>query len=115
MRLRQRDLKPYVVKRRIEVKEPDATTSEDWGCPVTIKANILPAGGKSMAELYGERLAYMLTAYAENTRDVMKLTEDMNSKGESFGVCIYASEPDYRIVAIRPWASHKVIDLEAIR
>lgn len=115
MRLRQRDLKPYAVKRREVVKDPDGTTYDGWVDQTIIKANVQPAGGKLMSEMYGERLAYMLVGYVENTTDVLRLTEDFNTEKEVFGMCIYSQDADYRIVAIRPWDAHKVIDLEKVR
>jgi hypothetical protein len=107
-RLRQRDLKQYTVKRPISMKDPDGTTYTDWALQGhIIKANIKPAGGKLMAEMYGERLAYMLSAYAEIGTDIK----------ESDGICVFVSsdkEPDYRVVAVRPW-SHMVLDLEKVK
>lgn len=107
MRLRQRDLKEYTVKRRTTIKESDGTTYEDWSDGHTIRANIQPAGGKLMAEMYGEKLAYMLTAFVEPGTDLK----------ETDGVCVYVSsdeKPDYKVVASPPWSSHSVISLEAI-
>ncbi|MBE1554802.1 uncharacterized protein (UPF0248 family) [Filibacter limicola] len=109
MRLRQRDLKTYSVYRKVVVKEPDGTTYEDVD-PVghTVQANVQPAGGKALIEIYGERLAYMLTAYIELGNDIQ----------ETDGVCIYVAPdaiPDYRVVAIRRWNTHWVIDLEKVR
>ncbi|MFF2449365.1 hypothetical protein ACFVSW_20185 [Neobacillus sp. NPDC058068] len=108
-RLRQRDLKPYTVKRRKPMQDSDGTKYEDWE-PIghIIKANILPAGGKLMAEMYGERLAYMLVAYVESGTELK----------ETDGICVYVppdSKPDYKVVAAPPWSSHSVISLEAIR
>ena len=109
MRLRQRDLKPYVIKERIPMEEPDGTTYEGWKEEGhIIQANIQPAGGRLMAEMYGERLAYMLTAYVENGTNLK----------ETDGVCVYVSpdnDPDYKVVAAPPWSAHSVISLEAIR
>lgn len=109
MRLKQSDLKPYTVKRRIIVTEPDGSTSEDVD-PVghTIRANVQPAGGKLMLELYGERLAYMLTAYAELGTDIL----------ETDRACIYVASdatPDYKVVAVRRWNTHYVVDFEKVR
>ncbi|MEG0450949.1 MAG: hypothetical protein RR595_13920 [Lysinibacillus sp.] len=109
MRLRQRDLKPYVVKRRTVITEPDGTTYEEMD-PIghEIQANIQPAGGKLMLELYGERLAYMLVGYAELDTDIQ----------ESDRVCVYVAPdvpPDYKVVAIRRPNTHRVIDLEKVK
>lgn len=109
MRLKQSDLKPYAIKRRIIVTEPDGTKSEGTD-PIghIIRANVQPAGGRMMMEMYGERLAYMLTAYAESGTDIQ----------ESDGACIYVSpnaDPDYKVVAIRRWNTHYVVDFEKVR
>lgn len=109
MRLLQRDLKPYTVYRRVVVKEPDGTTyeEEDPNGHV-IRANVQPAGGKLMLELYGERLAYMLTAYVELGTDIQ----------EADRARIYVApdaSPDYKVVAVRRWNTHYVVDLEKVR
>ncbi|WP_438312227.1 hypothetical protein [Sporosarcina sp. FA9] len=109
MRLKQSDLKPYTVKRRIIVTEPDGTTSEEMD-PVghVIRANVQPAGGRTLIEMYGERLAYMLTAYVETNTDIL----------ESDGACIYVkpnATPDYKVIAIRRWNTHYVVDFEKVR
>jgi hypothetical protein len=108
-RLRQRDLKPYTVKRRIPAKDEDGTTFENWDQRgYTIKANIKSAGGKLAAETYGERLAYMLTA----------LIEGDTTLNEGDGICVYVApseKPDYKVVASPKWSSHSVVMLEAIR
>ncbi|MEK5038978.1 hypothetical protein [Sporosarcina sp. FSL K6-3457] len=109
MRLLQRDLKPYTVYRRVVVTEPDGSTSEDTdSVGHTIRANVQPAGGKLMLELYGERLAYMLTAYMETGTDIL----------ETDRVCIHVTSdapPDYKVVAVRRWNTHYVVDLEKVR
>ncbi|WP_307402067.1 hypothetical protein [Paenibacillus anaericanus] len=87
------------------MKDPDGTTYEDWDpVGVTIRCNVQPAGGRVMSEMYGERLAYMLTAYMEPGEVIP----------EASFVCVYTSEPDYKVVAIRPWSAHRVIDLEKV-
>lgn len=108
MRLRQRDLKSYMVYRRFIVKEQDGTTYEETD-PIgyVIRANIQPAGGKVMSEMYGERLAYMVTAYVETDTPIQEL----------YRMCVYVASdtnPDYKVVAIRRWNTHHVIDLEKV-
>jgi hypothetical protein len=107
-RLRQRNLCEYQVKRQIPLKDEDGTTYTSWNAVSKIRANIIPAGGRIAAELYGVRLAYMLTAYAESGADLK----------ESDGICVYVLpqlDPDYRVVAIQTWSTHSVVTLEAIR
>lgn len=106
MRLRQRDLKPYTVKKHGTFKEKDGTKYTGYELiGATIKANIQPAGGKMLSEIYGLRLAYMLTMYCENGTEL----------SENDGICVYDNEPDYKIVAIRPWNTHIVADLEKVK
>lgn len=105
MRLRQRDLKPYTFYERQTVSETDGTTYDGWGSVGIVYANVQPAGGKLLVEMYGARLAYMKVAYLE----------DVSSAKEGDGVYIdnpIDTEPDYKIVAIRPWGNHFVMDLE---
>ena len=105
MRLRQRDLKAFTFKKWQKVTEPDGTTYDGWGNGGVMYANVQPAGGKILVEMYGARLAYMKIAYSEN----------LNGAAEGDGIYIDApgtAEPDYKIVAIRPWMNHFVIDLE---
>lgn len=116
MRLRKRDLKPIILKVRETVTEPDGTTYEDWINPITIQGNPQHAGGKQMAEIYGERLRYMFTIYAESSLLAVQLAGEFNKEEKSYGACIYSSDvPDYKVVAMRPWNAHIVIDLEKVR
>lgn len=105
MRFRARDQKTIAFHPLVPTKEPDGTTSEAWsevGIPVT--GVLQPAGGKTMAEMYGNRLAYMLIFYVSAGEPVT----------EGAGACVYtANKPDYRVIAIQKW-SHWEIHLEAI-
>lgn len=106
-RFRQRDLRELTVRRRISIQEPDGTIGEGWAAQGhVIKAKLQPAGGRLMAEMYGKRLAYMLTLYVVVDADLQ----------ESDGVCVNTSdEPDYQVVALRRWSDHLVADLERVR
>lgn len=116
MRLRQRDLKTISLKVRDTVKEPDGTTYEDWINPFTIQGNKQPSGGKQMVEMYGERLRYMFTIYSESTFENLQLADLFNKEEKSYGACIYSTDvPDYKVVAMRPWNAHIVIDIEKVR
>ena len=109
MRLRQRDLKSYQLKKHGKHKDPDGTTYTGYEVEGTeIKAKIQPAGGKMLSEIYGLKLAYMLTMYCENGTEL----------SENSGICVYVDkdkDPDYKIIAIRPWNTHIVADLEKVR
>ena len=108
MRFRQRDLKTYTLKRHGNFKEPDGTAYEGYeDVGNAIKAKVQPAGGKVLSEIYGDRLAYMLTMHCQNDVEI----------NESDGICVYVeddSDPDFKVIAIRRWNTHKVIDLEKV-
>lgn len=107
MRLRERDKRNVEFRPRVPLQEEDGTTYEGWGDPFTIRGNVLPAGGRVLAEMYGERLAYIRVMYVEQEPPVPL---------ESAGGCLYTLDnPDYKVVAVRPWGGHYVIDMEAIR
>lgn len=120
MRLRERDKRPVIFRERIPMKEPDGTSYEGWS-PLgeIIRGNVQPAGGRAMAEMYGERLGYMLTFFIEHTTESLQLLNKFNSKNKGLGAWVYIPddrpETDYKVVAVRPWGAHIVIDLEAIR
>lgn len=109
MRLRQRDLKTYQYKKHGKHKDPDGTTYTGYETEGTkIRGKIQPAGGKMLSEIYGLRLAYMLTMYCENSTEL----------SENDGICVYVDkdkDPDYKIIAIRLWSTHIVADLEKVR
>lgn len=107
MRLRQRNLREVTVLPRVSTSQPDGTTFATWQTPGRIiRANIQPAGGRLMAEMYGQRLANMLTLYAELGTQ-LSVTD---------GVCVEgAEEPNYQVVAVRQWGSHLVADLERVK
>lgn len=109
MRLLKRDQRPVIFRERVEGKEPDGTTYAAYSDEALgVKVNVQPAGGKVMAEQYGERLAYMLVMYVEGCPGIK----------ESAGAWIYVAadepEPDYKVVAVRPWRRHTVIELEKV-
>lgn len=106
MRLRQRDLKTYYLRRRIVQTDPEGVKYSDYDTAVEIKAKIQPAGGKVMAEIYGERLNYIKTMYYDGSVELK----------ENDGICVCAGpteKPDYKVVGIAPW-DHKTITLEKV-
>lgn len=109
MRLSQRDLKLYTVKKRVPLQDDDGTTYNGYEEAGTIiLGNIQPAGGKIAVEMYGEKLKYMLTMYCEN---------NVNIK-ETDGICVNVEatdNPDYKVIAIKQYNTHKVIDLEKVK
>ncbi|REK69339.1 hypothetical protein [Paenibacillus paeoniae] len=109
MRLLKRDQRSVAFKERVEAKELDGTSYTTYSdVALTIKGNVQPAGGKVMAEQYGERLAYMLVMYVEGNPGVKE------SAGAWVNVAGDSTEPDYKVVAIRPWRRHAIIEMEKV-
>lgn len=127
MRLRQRDKRLIVIRARVPMQEPDGTTSEgDWasedltwdgtqtawedtGIPWEgwrFFGSVQPAGGRVMAEMYGDRLRYMVTAYVEGAPPIKERS------GAWIGIPESTPEPNYKVVAVRRWSGHTAIDLE---
>ncbi len=106
MRLRQRNLVKYKLKKRATLYDDDGTSYEGYEDAGTVKAKARPAGGKVAVEMYGEKLKYMLT---------MRTNDMSTSINESDGFCVYSTdEPDYKVVAIKTFTDHKIIDLEKV-
>ncbi|QJC54421.1 hypothetical protein HGI30_16745 [Paenibacillus albicereus] len=72
-----------------------------------MRGHVQPAGGKLLAEMYGLRAAYMRSVFAEPGQLAVSI--------EGFGVWLNVpstAAPDYKVVAVRPWGGHTVIDME---
>lgn len=105
--MRIKNKKPYYLKRKTVIEDNEGGKYPGYlEEPIQIKANIAPASGKLQAEIYGERLNYILNMlYDEN--EVM---------AEGDGICVYVpkeSKPDYKIISIKRY-SHLVIELEKL-
>lgn len=101
-------LKPYNLYRFEQVTDAEGGKYEGYAkTPVTVRVEIWPASGGLQAQMYGERLAYMLNLNAE-------LSEDIREKD---GLRVYATgdKPDYRVKSIKRYTLHQVAELEAIR
>ncbi|MFD1431229.1 hypothetical protein [Lacticaseibacillus yichunensis] len=77
---------------------------------MAIEANVQPASGQLNASIYGERLAYMKN---------LKLQSDsvIENRDEGCGVCLDVeadAEPDYTIVSISTFATHKNVLIERL-
>lgn len=104
----------YYHKKRIPGKGKEGDTYDMYGAATSFFAEVWPAGGKVQAEIYGERLKYIQNIRIDGTYEV-----STDEKGrmqyilasgvkiaEMDGICLFTgaeSDPDYRIVAIRPY------------
>jgi len=119
MRLLKRDQQPVIFRERVPLREPDGTSYEGWSPDfVMLKGNVQPAGGKLMAEQYGERLGYMLVMYTERSATALELLKAFNGEHKGYGAWVYApetaEEPDYKVVAVKGWR-HIIIELERVK
>ena len=69
---------------------------------IEIQANIYPASGKLQAEVYGERLNYILNMLYDGSTVINE------------GDCIVVNGNDYKVISIKNYTQHKFIELEKI-
>lgn len=96
----------YLKKKTILVDNEGGKYPGYSDTAIEIKANVSPASGKLQAEIYGERLNYMLNMLYDGPQELR----------EGDGMCVYVSKdskPDYKVISIKRY-SHKAIELEKI-
>lgn len=113
MRLKRNRLKTYSHRRAISKKDKEGNSYIEYGQPSSFSAEVWPAGGKIQSEMYGQRVNNMYNCRIGEDYEI-----EADEKGrigyrigyttiqEGDGICVYVPgerEPDYRIVAIRPY------------
>lgn len=105
--MRIKDKKSCYVKRKIIIEDTEGGKYPGYSqLAIDLRANIYPATGKLQAEIYGEKLNYMLNMLYDGPVEL----------AEGDGVCVFVSKdskPDYKVISIKRY-SHKVIELEKI-
>lgn len=105
--MRIKNKKTYYLKKKEIIEDNEGGKYTGYETTTTdIQANIYPAGGKLQAEIYGERLNYILNMLYDGPVNLI----------EGDGICVYVSrdsKPDYKVLSIKHY-SHKVIELEKI-
>lgn len=105
--MRIRNKKSYYLKKKTLVEDNEGGKYAGYlNESVEVLANIYPASGKLQAEIYGERLNYILNMLYDGTETLK----------EGDGICVYVSKdskPDYKIISIKRY-SHLFIELEKI-
>ncbi len=107
MRMRKSLMKPYNLKRRVPAKDNEGNSYNTWDEAVEIEAAIWSASGRIQAEMYGERLKYIKNMQYDGTETMQ----------EGDGICVYVgpeSNPDYKIISIKPDYSPLEMELERI-
>lgn len=104
-------LKNYSVYEPVIEKDGEGVTTEKWTKRKSMLLEVWPASGKLQAEMYGERLNYILNMILpKNKDDDFRLTE-------KWGVNVYnhsIDEPDYRIISMKEYNRHYLYELEKI-
>lgn len=123
MRIRRSRLNKFYLKKRIPKKDKEGNSYEEWSEPVSFVGEQWPASGKVQVQQYGDRLNYILNLKLDGAYQVIP-----EKQGASFdfgnglvfreqdGICIFTdgeSDPDYRIIAIKPYRQLKM-ELEKI-
>ncbi|WP_404989286.1 hypothetical protein [Clostridium culturomicium] len=107
--MRIKSKKPYLLKRKILIEDNEGGKYTGYSEEaIEIKASISPASGKLQAEIYGERLNYILNMLYDGNIELK----------EGDGICyttyaISTKTPDYKIISIKPY-SHLMVELEKI-
>ena len=107
MRMRKSLMKTYHLKRRKSAKNNEGSSFNTWDEPVEIDAIIWSASGKAQAEMYGEKLEYIKNMQYDGPENLK----------EGDGVCVFVgpeSNPDYKIISIKPEYTPMQIELERI-
>lgn len=105
--MRVKNTKVYYKKTRVLTKDNEGNKVTSYSDAQEIKANIYPASGKVQAEMYGDRLNYILNM----------LYDGKLALKEKDGICVYVSAdsaPDYEIISIKPYSKHYLIELEKV-
>lgn len=99
--------KTYYLKHKCLIKDNEGGKYEGFeDKAILIQANIYPASGKLQAELYGEKLNYMMNMLYDGPVPI--------KEGDGICVGVKATEPpDYRVESIKRY-SHLVIELMKI-
>lgn len=105
--MRIKNKKDYFIRPRTVSSDGEGGKVITYGTAQPIQANIYPASGKVQAEMYGERLAYILNMLYDGAESIK----------ENDGICVYVAstdKPDYRVISIKQYTNHKLMELEKL-
>lgn len=104
--MRIKNKKIYYLKKKTVIEDNEGGKYPGYSEAVEINANISPASGKLQADIYGERLNYILNMLYDGRETI----------NEGDGICVYVSKdsrPNYKVISIKRY-SHLFIELEKI-
>lgn len=104
-----RNKKPYFYKKKTVQTDEEGNRTEAFSeVPMPFEAAVSPASGRVQAEVYGERMGYILN---------MLCDQDDTEIAEGDGVCVYVGSealPDYKVISIKHYTRHREYELEKI-
>ena len=98
--MRVKNKKTYQLKKRTIITDSEGGKYPDFAEPIEINANIYPASGKLEAEIYGERLSYMLNMLYDESEEIAE------------GDRVIYDNSNYKVISIKKYSHHKLITLE---
>lgn len=106
MRLKRNRLKPYLIRKAVVITSDEGIKKAVYSDVATeIRAEIWPAAGRLQAEIYGQRLAYILNCLVDRETFVE----------ESDGFCIDSDKVTHKVISIKQYTNHQVLELERCR
>lgn len=104
MFLKKNNFREYQYFTRSMVTNDEGVTTETFENTKPIFAEIWPAGGRTQAELYGDRLNYIMNMNVDISEDIKELDR----------IAYNSDVPNYKIISIKNWTYHKSVELERI-
>ena len=99
--MRVKNKKTYYLKKKTVVEDDEGGKYQGFEDNATeIQAYIYPASGKLQAEIYGERLNYILNMLYDENEEIVE------------GDCIVYNNSNYIVISIKNYSNHKLIELE---
>lgn len=100
--MRVKNKLPYTLKKKSMEEDNEGGKYATYTESGTINAYIYPASGRVQAEMYGEKLNYILNMLYDED---IEITED--------DVIVY-NNADYKVISIKNYTSHKLMELEKL-
>ena len=92
----------YKLKKKTIIEDNEGGIYPEYLDAIDIECYIYPASGRVQAEMYGERLTYILNMLYDGEIEI------------SEGDCIVYNNLDYKVISIKNYTKHKLIELEKI-
>lgn len=92
--------KPYQYKKKTVIEDGEGGKYATYGDPIPINCYIYPASGTVQAEMYGDRLAYILNVLYDEAEPIAE------------GDVIIYNGANYKVISIKQYTEHKLIEIE---